>query len=139
MPIKEQLLAKAEWQGECLVWTGARSRGYGHLYVDGAWHPAHRLAWVAEHGPIPSGLFVLHRCDNRPCFNIEHLFLGTQADNLADMDAKGRRVSWNKGKTHCIRGHPLSGENLMLRPREGKRKCRICHRAQVQRWKLEHT
>ena len=50
----------------------------------------HRLAWEAEHGPIPEGMLVLHHCDNPPCYNIQHLFLGTHADNLADAQAKGR-------------------------------------------------
>lgn len=51
---------------------------------------AHRFAWIAAHGEIPKGMFVLHRCDNPPCVRLDHLFLGTHADNMADMSNKGR-------------------------------------------------
>lgn len=51
----------------------------------------HRLTWINTNGPIPKGMCVLHTCDNPPCVNLDHLFLGTQADNIADMVAKGRQ------------------------------------------------
>ncbi len=54
---------------------------------------AHRAAWIEANGPIPEGMNVLHHCDNPPCVNVEHLFLGTAADNTQDMIAKGRRVA----------------------------------------------
>ena len=57
---------------------------------------AHRVAWEKAHGPIPKGMYVLHRCDNPPCINVEHLFLGTQAENMRDMAAKGRCRVVNK-------------------------------------------
>jgi hypothetical protein len=58
---------------------------------------AHRVAWIAFKGPIPPGLFVLHKCDVRSCVNPDHLFLGSNYDNVADMVAKGRHP---KGETH---------------------------------------
>jgi hypothetical protein len=78
----------------CIVWTKARSPwGYGRLRrggrAAGITH-THRAAWELANGPIPDGLFVLHRCDNPPCCNVEHLFLGTLEDNTQDMLAKGR-------------------------------------------------
>ena len=75
----------------CLEWTGKLGRtGYGQCKVGRKYWMVHRLAWAERNGPIPDGLFVLHRCDNRRCARIEHLFLGTKADNARDRDAKGR-------------------------------------------------
>lgn len=78
---------------DCVEWTACRdSDGYGLVRVDGKTRKAHRRAWEIVKGPIPPGMLVCHRCDNPPCFNVEHLFLGTQKENMADMDKKGRRV-----------------------------------------------
>lgn len=71
----------------CWVWTARRDKGgYGRLRG----LLAHRLSWSFVNGPIPVGLHVLHRCDNRPCVRSDHLFLGTNADNIADRMAKLR-------------------------------------------------
>jgi hypothetical protein len=80
------------WQAHCF------KNGYGSISyttADGRRVTllAHRVAWELINGPIPHELHVLHRCDNPPCVNPDHLMLGTQADNLADMTAKGRRVN----------------------------------------------
>lgn len=76
---------------DCWPWHGAtNTAGYGAIYENHRMVRAHRRAWENANGQIPQGLFVLHRCDNPPCCNPAHLFLGTQADNMRDMFAKGR-------------------------------------------------
>ncbi len=86
---------------ECWEWTGAkRQRGYGsfkgpvrngvRLEPGPAVLTAHRVSYVLAHGPVPNGLLVLHRCDNPPCCNPAHLWLGTDAENARDKMLKGR-------------------------------------------------
>lgn len=75
----------------CVEWTaGGNQYGYGEFYADGKRMGAHRWAYERANGPIPAGLFVLHKCDNPACVNAEHLFLGTQRDNIRDASQKGR-------------------------------------------------
>ena len=81
--------SEPDLNGGCLLWTGAIANRYGTLKVDGKRLGAHRLAWEAANGPVPSGLHVLHRCDVPACINANHLFLGTHADNMADRARKG--------------------------------------------------
>lgn len=78
----------------CWLWQGAKKpNGYGNMTWAGKSLIAHRAAWLAFHGPIPEGMQVCHHCDTPACVNPGHLFLGSQQDNIADMDAKRRRVS----------------------------------------------
>ena len=89
-------------------WTASRnSGGYGHRYFQGRIQHAHRVAWQKSNGPIPDGLCVLHSCDNPPCVNPAHLWLGTQADNARDRDNKKRR-DWS----HLLTAHKVSGEEV---------------------------
>lgn len=88
-------------QHECWVWTASSTGvGYGGFRLNGKTQKAHRLAWTESNGPIPEGLNVCHRCDNRRCCNPAHMFLGTHADNARDRNMKGRQM---KG-----RGSPLA-------------------------------
>lgn len=129
-PWEERLWAKIEvgasW--ECWPITGHRSKGYGRLKVNGTTQRAHRLVWIYTYGPIPPGLKVLHHCDNPPCCNPEHLFLGTDADNMNDKVVKGRHG--NTQKIRCPQGHPYDEANTYITP-DGRRNCRICRREVV--------
>lgn len=76
----------------CLEWTGSTNEaGYGRISIDGKTLRVHRLAWELANGPIPEGIVVCHTCDRPPCCDVTHLFLGTQIENIADMDIKERR------------------------------------------------
>lgn len=81
------------------------------------------MIWESKNGPIPNGLFVLHKCDVRSCVNPDHLFLGTPKDNALDMVQKKRHRA--DKITHCPEGHPYSGENLWT-SKAGGRLCLIC-------------
>lgn len=76
----------------CWIWGALRLNGYGCLRFNGKRTLAHRVSWEIHNGPIPEGLFVLHRCDNPACVRPDHLFLGTRKDNMQDMIKKGRRA-----------------------------------------------
>lgn len=77
---------------ECWVWQAAKfDNGYGAFNAGGRQWRAHRYVWTITHGRIQEGLLVLHRCDNPPCVNPSHLFLGTPLDNMRDKVSKGRQ------------------------------------------------
>lgn len=100
IPIEQRFWSKVNKNGptmphmdtSCWVWTMGYWRfGYGRFQLN--WKKAvyaHRVSWELINGPIPVGLFVLHKCDNPPCINPAHLFLGTNTDNMRDMASKGR-------------------------------------------------
>lgn len=89
-------------QDGCWIYTGNKDAdGYGRLVRGGKWVRAHRYAYALTKGPIPDGMMVCHTCDNRPCCNPAHLFVGTATDNNRDREAKGRgckRREWLHGE-----------------------------------------
>lgn len=117
----------------CWLWMGYYNDwGYGRWFKDGEQHRTHRIAYALTHGTVPSDKVVCHRCDNPPCCNPAHLFLGTHDDNRADMRRKGRaqwqQVGWtdrlprgaarpgarlNDDTVRSIRRRAASGESFV--------------------------
>jgi len=84
----------------CWPFVGHRDKlGYGKILIGRSCLLTHRVAWISTNGPIPNGLCVLHRCDNPPCCNPAHHFIGTRVDNSADMIAKGRQKPGGAGRS----------------------------------------
>ena len=77
----------------CWLWLGTLHHdGYGQIRINGKLHRAHRLAYELFRGPIPDGLGMLHACDNRACVNPDHLYAGTNIENMRDMTSRGRAL-----------------------------------------------
>lgn len=109
-----RLMADARTHPVCggITCDRARVGGYIALWARPRNVYAHRVVWEAHHGSIPSGQHVLHRCDQRDCYDIRHLFLGTISDNNADRDQKGRGVvPDNRGVRHGM--HKLTDEQVI--------------------------
>lgn len=106
VPLEKRFWSRVEKTDSCWLWRGQlSSAGYGKIGSGGANSVnilSHRLSWEYANGSIPDGLCVLHKCDNPPCVNPDHLFLGTMTDNMADKVSKNRQ---QKGET--------SGSNLL--------------------------
>lgn len=117
----------------CWLWLGARSgTGYGTICIDGKTHTVHRLALELIGRPTPKGLSSDHLCRVRHCFNPHHLEAVTQRENL--MRSPDTVAGKHASKTHCLKGHPFSGDNLIVvDAKKGWRDCRICRRARQAR------
>lgn len=134
--LAERFWAKVAIRGtdQCWLWQGTRNAsGYGMFRLTpGRTVGAHRAAWIVVNGEDPGPLHVLHRCDTPLCCNVQHLFLGTNDQNVADKMAKGRHP--NSRMTHCRRaGHPFDLANTYITPK-GNRMCRACNRDAQRRY-----
>jgi hypothetical protein len=93
---KERFWAKVQKGPRCWLWkAGKNNKGYGNFWVGGKCCKSHRLSYEMKHGSILNGMYVCHHCDTPACVNPDHLFVGTQKDNVIDCMNKGRN---NKGK-----------------------------------------
>ena len=117
---------------ECWPWLGATDGRYGQFWFDRRKVKANRFAIAVDKGVwLGSDQLACHHCDNPICVNPSHLFIGSMSDNIRDAVAKERidpavmlQRNHNSEKTHCIRGHSLSGYNLVIK--NGRRSCREC-------------
>jgi len=130
----------------CWLWLGSeRSNNYGCFCKNGGNYPAHRASYEIYVGPIQDGLVIDHLCRNTWCVNPDHLEPVTRLENLMRgfRPLKQPRGFYcgprhNLNKTHCARGHELSGSNLLVR-KCGRRQCRECHRQKWHRLRAKQT
>jgi hypothetical protein len=119
----EKVMSRVEMTPECWLWTGARNHyGYGIINIQ---KKIHRVAYEHFLGPIPEALVIDHLCRVRHCVNPEHLEAVTFRENVLRGDSGPAR---NARKTHCDKGHPLTGDNLTIIEVGGRRsrRCRAC-------------
>ncbi len=108
---KSKYSNKNKWNNiPCLEWIARlNNKGYGTITINKNSYYSHRVSWTLENGKIPKNLMVLHHCDNRKCINPNHLFLGTNEDNVRDMIEKGRQQNYSnmaKGNANGARKYP---------------------------------
>ena len=111
MTAVERFWNKVQKSSGCWLWTGTILHdGYGQFDR----RRAHRVAWELTNGPIPKGQLILHRCDNPPCVRPDHLFLGTHAENMADMTSKGRGLTGSRSwlSKHGQRAKPGEAHHM---------------------------
>lgn len=135
--LPERIKGKITKTETCWLWVGERTtKGYGRIHLENRSSPAHRYVYELLVGEIPAGLQLDHLCRVRNCVNPKHLEAVTAQENIL----RGTGVAAiNASKTHCVRGHPFSGDNLVYKySKRMKRTYRMCHEC-VNWWGREMT
>ncbi len=126
--IKKRFWAKVNKTESCWIWTASKNKaGYGFFWPTAErWIGAHRYSYYLANGKFDQMKFVCHSCDNPSCVNPNHLFLGSNSDNIKDASIKGRLYKqFNKSKVCGSGKHELKGSAIRI-DSEGKRRCRWC-------------
>lgn len=123
MTYAARALSRTEKDGDCLIWKGAKQpNGYGQMWNGTRPEQVHRIVFKCLRGPIPDGCEIDHLCSRRDCINPDHL---RAVDHRTNVLAGTAIMADNARKTHCLRGHALSGSNLRVAA-NGSRQCRTC-------------
>ena len=131
--LPERFWSKVRMTNTCWIWTASNQHGYGYFGIEGKLMRVHRLVYETMVGPIPNELVLHHLCNNTLCVNPEHLEPVTQRENV--LFGKGV-TSNNFKKTHCLRGHLLSDDNL-AKSNRNRRICRKCKLIRNREWKIK--
>lgn len=117
LTLEDRFWLKVNKTDTCWLWTGARKEsGHGVIGLgkrEQGLVRAHRLSWTIHNGNIPKGMLVCHKCDNPPCVNPDHLFLGSQLDNVRDCIQKGRKIDPPYKFGEGIGNHKLSEKEVL--------------------------
>lgn len=117
--LEVRIMSKCVVSDGCWHWTAGRNgHGYATVSVRHNSTPVSRVIYAIKNGPIPAGMCVCHRCDNRLCVNPAHLFLGTNADNTADRNAKGRQATGPRNPKAKV--DVVSAREIIRRMRAGE-------------------
>jgi hypothetical protein len=127
-PPEDRFWPKVDAHGDCWEWTGAKANGYGRFHDGTHVVSAHRYAYQHLVGTIPEGMVLDHLCRVRHCCNPDHLRVITHRENTL---CGYNSPATNARKTHCLRGHPLTGDNIRIRA-HGDRFCKECRRIRSQ-------
>ena len=124
--VEERFWSKVEKTDTCWLWRGTHIKGYGMFRIDNRRQRATRVSLRLAGIVVPKGLIVCHHCDTPACVRPDHLYIGTQMQNIADRERRGH--NYHSNLTECPHGHPYDEANTWHH--NGSRRCRTCHRIQ---------